>query len=541
MLTAFAYYERTTLAAAYLHGGAAYDEATPFEGEGRKQKASSLGGGERQMLAIASAQMMKPSLLILHEPTTGLAPQLVHDTTERTVSMNKAGTTILWVGEENPMDVMSVADSVYLLQGATVTQSRARHALRSESRQHVSRLVEGGSMLLEPGRIAGLRIPNRVLRSATCEAMGTDRGEVTPHLIELHRQLTRGHVGATVLGHAYVHPRGQASRHQTGIYDDSLIPGLAALVQAVHREGGLVFAQIAHAGGQSHISAITKLAPSPIPNALLGVMPREASEAEIQEAIAAFGAAAGRAVKAGFDAVEIHAANGYLISEFSSPYANRRGDAWGGDASRRSAFINAVYDAVRAAVGPEYPVLLKLGMVDMVDGGLGLDESLERLASLQARGLDGVQISCGVMSSGDDSCHTYVAVDGKQAVRDILPWRLAAPAAPEAYWVPWAQAARSRVPGLPIMLVGGMRSVQVMERVLSSGAADFVCIGRPLVREPDFVLQAERCRKDTLDCTSCNLCLIHDGYNELQCWRTPRHRLLEHAYMEFTGKLRAQH
>jgi 2,4-dienoyl-CoA reductase-like NADH-dependent reductase (Old Yellow Enzyme family) len=392
-------------------------------------------------------------------------------------------------------------------------------------------------LLLEPGAVAGLKVPNRIVRSATCEAMATDAGEVTPHLIELHRKLAEGHVGATVLGHAYVHARGQASRHQTGIHDDSLVPGLARLVDAVHQQGGLVFAQLAHAGSQSKIASTTKLAPSPVPNALLGVMPKQASEEEIHEVIAAFGSAARRAVAAGFDAVEIHAANGYLISEFSSPFANRRDDQWGGDAVRRSAFITAVYDAVREAVGSSFPVLLKLGMVDMVNGGLGLDESLERLASLRARGLDGAQISCGVMSSGADSCHTYVAVDTKRAVRDVLPWRLLSPPAPEAYWAPWAQAVRARIPGLPIMLVGGMRSVAVMEQLLAAGTCDFVCIGRPLVREPDFVLQVERCRKDYLECTSCNLCLIHDGYNELQCWRTPKGRLLQAAYMRFTGQL----
>jgi 2,4-dienoyl-CoA reductase-like NADH-dependent reductase (Old Yellow Enzyme family) len=266
-------------------------------------------------------------------------------------------------------------------------------------------------------------------------------------------------------------------------------------------------------------------------------MVAEASEAEIEETIAAFATAAARAQDAGFDGVQIHGANGYLISEFASPLANRRQDRWGGSPERRDAFPLAVVRGVRDSVGAGFPVTMKIGFVDAPEGGLQLDESLARAGRLIQAGLDGVEVSCGVMEKPTDSAVQYVAVGSGRAVADLLPHRVLARPRREAYFRDWARALRA-VQDTRVILVGGLRRVETMEAILESGDADFVAVARPLIREPDLVRQIRDGRRGRVDCTSCNLCLMHEGHHPLQCWRTPRRRLLQHALYRMRGGLR---
>jgi 2,4-dienoyl-CoA reductase-like NADH-dependent reductase (Old Yellow Enzyme family) len=390
-----------------------------------------------------------------------------------------------------------------------------------------------------PYRLGGLHLPSRLVRAGTSETMAGERGEVTDQLIELHRRLVAGGIALSVLGHAYVHPRGQYLDHQTGMYDDTLLPGLSRLTDAVHAEGGKLVAQLAHAGSQSRMRGIHPLAPSAVPNALVGTLTEAADEPEIDEALDAFAAAARRAKEAGFDGVHIHGANGYLISEFSSPLANTRDDLWGGDAQRRSRFFIQVVERVRAAVGDNYPVTAKVGMVDAVEGGLELDESVARVGELVRAGLDGVEVSVGVMTHGSDSCRTYVAVDRRRARRDLLVHRWFADGPPEAYFEPWAAAVKQAHPGLTVMLVGGLRTPNEMNRLLRDGVCDLVAMARPLIREPDLPTRLLSGGQPPAACTSCNLCLMHEGQHALQCWRTPRWHLAHHAIVRLRGSLRS--
>lgn len=392
--------------------------------------------------------------------------------------------------------------------------------------------------MFQPGQLGPLELRNRIVRAGTSETMADERGAVTDEYVALYETLSRNDVGLIFTGHLYCAERGQYARRQTGIYSDDLVPGLRRVADAVHRHGGRILAQVAHAGSQSRVQAGTEpLAPSAVPNALTGRDVPEASTAEIGEAIEAFAAGARRAVDAGFDGVHIHAANGYLISEFSSPAANRRIDAWGGSAEARDRFALEVARAVRAAVPASMPVTMKLGMVDATPGGLGLDESVRRAERLVAAGLDGVEISCGVMRAASDSARQYVAVDRRRAAEDLLLHRLLSEAAPEAYFLPWARAVRSAVETV-IVLVGGMRTTHTMNRVLAAGDADLVALSRPLIREPDLVRQLARGRTGRVDCTSCNICLLHEGHHSLRCWRTPRRNLVEHALFRLGGGLR---
>jgi 2,4-dienoyl-CoA reductase-like NADH-dependent reductase (Old Yellow Enzyme family) len=391
--------------------------------------------------------------------------------------------------------------------------------------------------LFEPGSIGGLEIRNRFVRPATSETMAAEDGTVTPLLIAFYEEMARNKVGLLITGHLYCHPRGQYAPLQMGVYDDAKIAGLAELASACKRHGARIFGQVAHAGSQSRVPDVEPLAPSPVPNALTGRMVGEATEEEIEETIESFAQGARRVYEAGFDGVHIHAANGYLISEFASPLANRRSDRWGGDAEARDEYPLAVATAVREAVPDGFPVTMKIGFADAPNNGLTVGESVDRAARVVALGMDGIEVSIGVMQAPTDSANTYVAVDRKRAAQDWLVHRLFASPNAEAYFRPWAKALKRSV-DTPVLLAGGMRRTETMSEIVSSGDADFVAMARPFIREPDIVAQIAAGRSGRVDCTSCNLCLRHEGHHSLRCWRTPRRRLLQHAVYRLTGGLR---
>ena len=373
-------------------------------------------------------------------------------------------------------------------------------------------------LYLQPGRIGSLELPNRIVRGATSETMASPSGVVYDSFVELYRRLAEGGAGLLLTGHMYVDPCGQASANQTGIHDDKVIPALRRATDAVHEAGGRIFAQIGHCGSQTMMSSITPVAPSPVPNAMYTIQPVELTTEEVSGLVRSFGAAAARAAEANFDGIHIHGGNGYLISEFCSPHANTRDDEWGGDAERRSRFMVEVYDAVRSAVGDDLPVTARLSVEDSVESGLQREESLQRARVLADRGLNGFETTYGVMRSYFENIRPYVAVGRAQAWRNLLVQRARQPAGAEAYYRPFARAVKE-ASGLPVILVGGVRTTETMTDILSSGDADFLAMARPFIREPDLVRKLEAGRTGGVECVSCNMCLAHDGFDPLQCWR----------------------
>ncbi|MBW2619176.1 MAG: NADH:flavin oxidoreductase, partial [Deltaproteobacteria bacterium] len=216
------------------------------------------------------------------------------------------------------------------------------------------------SKLFEATSIKSLTLANRFIRSATYSGLASEDGFVTPELTLVMVGLAKGQVGLIITGHAYVRPEGQAGPRQLGIYDDALVPGLTEMVEAVHGAGGKIVVQLAHAG----LAAPSKLTGQEAlgPSAAKGYYPsepRKLTETQIDELVEAFGQAAGRAKAAGFDGVQVHAAHGYLLSQFLSPAFNQRTDAFGGSVEKRAAFPARVVRAVRQAVGQERPILVK--------------------------------------------------------------------------------------------------------------------------------------------------------------------------------------
>ncbi len=382
-------------------------------------------------------------------------------------------------------------------------------------------------LYLRPGRIGPVTIANRIVRAATSETMATPDGEVLDSYVDLYRRLADGGAGLILTGHMYVDPRGQASRNQTGIHRDGVIPSLRRATDSVHEAGGRIFAQLGHCGSQTKMSSITPVAPSPVPNAMYAKQPEELSAAGIEALVRAFGHAAGRAAEAGFDGVHIHGGNGYLISEFCSPHANTREDRWGGDPERRSRFFLEVYKAVRAAVGTGFPVTARLSVEDSVPGGLQREESLQRAKLLAGHGIDGFETTFGVMRSYTENIRPYVAVGRGQALRQMLVQRSWTPEGGEAYYRPFARDVR-RAARVPVILVGGLRTTGTMTDVLASGDADFLAMARPFIREPDLVRKLEAGRTGGVECVSCNMCLAHDGWDPLQCWRDSPTNVIRH-------------
>lgn len=345
------------------------------------------------------------------------------------------------------------------------------------------------SSLFEQGRIQGMVLRNRMVRSATAECMAQANGVPKHGLAAMYKDLAEGGVGLIITGHMYVHRTGKAHPGMTGIDNDRLVDPLSDLVPGVHEAGGRIAVQINHAGRQTRDPSVADpVAPSEIAPSGNRSGARAMTSDEIETLIEAYGRAAARAKAAGFDAVQIHAAHGYLISQFLSPLTNRRTDAFGGSLENRMRFLERVAGAVREAVGPGFPVLIKLGLRDEDDAGLTLAEGLQVVGRLAEFSIDAVEISGGIAGSRNFNIPA--------AIR---------PGQNEAYFRPWAAQARQATE-LPIVLVGGFRSLDSMEETLASGDAQFISLCRPLICEPDLPHRLQSGIQTASRCVSGNRC-----------------------------------
>ncbi len=363
------------------------------------------------------------------------------------------------------------------------------------------------SILFKPGNIGQMELKNRFVRSATAESAADEKGFITDRFFHIYRALAEGGVGLIITGHAYVQPNGKAGPGQTGVYKDDLVPGLRQLASEVHNGSPdcRIAVQISHAGRQVARSvANDPVAPSAVTDAATGTTPREMTETEIEECINSFADAAGRVKTAGFDAVQIHSAHGFLISSFNSRHTNRRTDNWGGSLENCMRFLMETYRRVRTKVGEDYPVMVKLNGADFVDDGIEIDESVQIARALADEGIDAIEVSGGM----------YESYKGKNAVRT----RIRKPEQ-EAYFLPYAEEIKKAVGDVPVIAVGGIRSAPVMERIITEGKADFISLCRPLIREPDLP-EKIRNGKEKTDCISCNGCMS-SRVDSLRCAQIP--------------------
>ncbi|MBN2152304.1 MAG: NADH:flavin oxidoreductase [Candidatus Lokiarchaeota archaeon] len=374
--------------------------------------------------------------------------------------------------------------------------------------------------LFEPLSLGPLHVQNRLARSATYEAMAPETGEVNDKLVRLYETLAKGQVGLIIAGYSFVQEAGKCMKYQTGLHDDALVPGWKKLVDAVHAAGGTISAQIVHGGLQSVKQPAVKHAPAPsggIRNLSTFVTSRAMDGGEIQGVIEAFGKAASRAVSAGFDAIQVHAAHGYLASQFLSPFFNRREDEYGGSDEKRFKFLREVIEAVKKVIPNDKAVLVKLNTDDRVRGNGITPVLAKQYASwLAALHVDCVEVSCGTVSlSPFDMSRGTVPINGfarmfpkwqRPLVKPLMRMMFRDKDLTGEYNLDAARAIKPALGSIPLMLVGGVRSVARMEEILQAGSVDMVSMSRPFIREPMLAKGMKEGRISTVACTSCNNC-----------------------------------
>jgi 2,4-dienoyl-CoA reductase-like NADH-dependent reductase (Old Yellow Enzyme family) len=347
------------------------------------------------------------------------------------------------------------------------------------------------SKLFEKTTIRGLVIPNRFVRSATWEGMANGDGSCTPELTDYMVQLARGGVGLIITGHTYVSAEGQAGPRQLAVYRDDFTAGLADMVSAVHKAGGKIVMQLAHAGCQAvrGLTGQEALGPSVMTDKE-GPINREMTLEDIGKVVESFGNGAVRAEKAGFDGVQIHGAHGYLLSQFVSPFFNKRKDDYGGTVENRARIILEILRTIKARVRADFPVMIKMNSQDFVEGGLSAEEGIKTAAILAESGFDAIEFSGGTIYSGKLS--------------PVRPGKLDNPDE-EVYYRNEAEKYKKAV-GVPLMLVGGIRSFEVAENLVENGTADYISLCRPLIREPGLVNRWKSGDLRKASCLSDNQC-----------------------------------
>jgi len=353
------------------------------------------------------------------------------------------------------------------------------------------------SILFEPVKIRTMELSNRFVRSATYDGCADRTGRVSEKQMKIFSELAEGGVGLIVTGIAYVLDSGQRFEFQNSIASDDCIPDFKKLTTCVHNRGAKIAVQLFHAGreGASFFKSKSKLAIAP---SFINDDPyftekqyRSMTEEEIWEVIRAFGDAAERAQEAGFDAVQLHGAHGYLLSQFLSPHSNRRIDGWGGFLERRLRFHSEIYSDIRTKVGGDYPVLIKVGVQDGFPGGLEFGEGKLAAQLLAQWGFDALEISIGIRGE------RFEGTEFKTGINSLNR---------EGYFRDWCKMIKSEV-DVPVMMVGGLRTFELMEEVVQKGEADFVSLSRPLIKEPGIINEWKKGNHHKARCISCNKCL----------------------------------
>lgn len=343
--------------------------------------------------------------------------------------------------------------------------------------------------LFEPLTIGTITLRNHIVLPAMGTSLAQKDGLVSDRAIAYYARRAAGGVGLVTLEVTAVHRLGVQAPGNFMIDRDECIEGLSRLARSVQSHGAKFSVQLWHAGRVTLPMLLGEqpVGPSPVPPPLRNDVPRELTIAEIEDLVERFGEGARRAREAGCDAVEVHGAHGYLVSQFLSPLSNKRTDRYGGDLANRARFALEIVEHIKEKVGRDFPVLVKLSAEEHVEGGITMDETKTVARWLQDAGADALVISSG----------SYVAAH----------WMVQPMMIPRGCLVPYAAAVKSVV-GVPVGAVGRINDPALAEKVLREGQADFVCLGRALLADPDFPRKAQEGRTDEIRrCTACCLCI----------------------------------
>lgn len=347
------------------------------------------------------------------------------------------------------------------------------------------------SPLFDKTAIRNINLKNRFIWSATWQGKANFDGSCSPMLITSLLPVAKGEAGLIIGEMAYVSPNAVAAPGQLGIYNDTLLPGLRRMSEFVHKAGAPIIIQLVHGGlfSAPMLTGSTPLGPSTLetPDGKIG---REMSKADIDEVINAFPYAAIRAQKAGFDGVQVHVAHGWLLSQFLSPFFNKRSDEYGGNLENRARIILEIIKNIKKAVGDKFAVLVKINSDDFLPGGFNTDEMIQVSAMLEKAGVDAIEVSggtIGALLTGN--------VDGS----------FSPVSRKDVYYRESAKRLKENV-NIPVLLVGGIRSFETADELVKSGVADYISLCRPLIREPDLIKKWKSGNLKKSDCISDSAC-----------------------------------
>ena len=337
----------------------------------------------------------------------------------------------------------------------------------------------------------GFTAKNRLVRSATWEGLADEEGNITPAITALYEELARGGIGTIVSGIMYAEKSDQCSRNMPGLDEDRFIAGNRELCEKIHAYDCRIVAQIGACGAASHFETDRRrvYAPSSHPGDDMYPGALEMTKDEICAFFVKYAAACRRAKEAGYDAVQLHGAHGFLVTQFLSPRYNHRQDEYGGSLENRARFVFEMLAAARGAVGDDYPLWIKFNCEDFQEGGMTFEECRFVCRGLAEHGIDLIEISGG-------NCNGSLPSEGpmRTGIRTVEE---------EGYFLPQARQIAEDVP-VPVMTVGGYRSREKMEAVLAETKIEMIALCRPLICEPDL---PDRLRTGALKRAHCYSCM----------------------------------
>ena len=387
-------------------------------------------------------------------------------------------------------------------------------------------------LLFTPSRLGHLTLRNRSIRSAAFEGMCPGH-LVSDDLLNYHRSVAAGGIGMTTVAYAAVSQSGLSFDHQLWLRKEA-VPGLKALTDAVHREGAAAAIQIGHCGQMAKTSVSREcLSPSGGFNLYGPTWPRALKNDEIRQIVKDFRMAVRLAREGGFDAVEVHAGHGYLISQFLSPHTNKRRDDYGGSFENRSRFMREVISEVMDEAASDVAVLVKMNLRDGFKGGMEIGESIEVAGILETMGVHALVLSGGFVSKapmyvmrGRMPVKVMAHYMHEKWMRPGIKWfgNLLIKPEPfsEGYFLNDALQIRSSVK-LPLVYVGGMVSKEGIENVLGKGF-EFVQIARALIHDPDFINKIKTGELTVSGCNHANYCIAVMYSGKMACYQNDKER-----------------
>ncbi len=361
--------------------------------------------------------------------------------------------------------------------------------------------------LFNPGKIGHVTIKNRIVRSATWESRATEDGYVTDSLIDFYEQIAKGGTGLIITGYLAVEQKGAQTIRMVRIDNDSFIPGQKKLVKSIHEYSDVkVAAQLSHTGNNVINRALETIGPSAIRDPITKKFCQELKNNEIQQIIKYFIDAGSRTYDCGYDMLQIQACHGYLLSDFISPFTNRRYDEYGGDLLNRLKILTDIFNGIRDNLGKSFPITTKLITQDFLGEGKGLTlyEGVEITKYLVELGFDAIEPTSGRTSLRVTNNKSFPSVNFSSPED-------------ENYFLPTAEKLKPIMKDCSLILMGGIRNPLSADKILEDKKADFISLCRPLIYEPNLPNRWKNGDLSPSLCTNCNACFGTGARGEVYC------------------------